>query len=121
MQENWLPLGPVGIISAFNFPVAVWAWNAALALVCGDTCVWKPSEKTPLTALACQALFEQAVMRSGGAPDGLAAVVIGAKEVGEQLNTDGCKDFYPDTGLSQLSKQLNTNSRRLHHPNTSLN
>ena len=61
MMETWHPLGVTGIVSAFNFPVAVWAWNAALALVCGNACVWKPSEKTPLTALATQALFERAV------------------------------------------------------------
>src|ERR671924_628140 len=65
MMETWHPLGVVGIITAFNFPVAVWAWNASLALVCGDTLVWKPSEKTPLTALACQAILERAAARSG--------------------------------------------------------
>lgn len=59
MRETWHPIGIVGIISAFNFPVAVWSWNAALALICGDSIIWKPSEKTPLTALACQALFEK--------------------------------------------------------------
>ena len=85
MMETWHPLGVVGIISAFNFPVAVWSWNSALALVCGDTCVWKPSEKTPLTALAVQALFERAVARFGDAPDGLSSVVIGGREVGEAL------------------------------------
>src|SRR3546814_6461719 len=63
MMETWHPLGVVGVISAFNFPVAVWAWNTALALVCGNAVVWKPSEKTPLTALACQALFAQAIDR----------------------------------------------------------
>src|SRR2546421_3873866 len=63
MQETWLPLGPVGVITAFNFPVAVWSWNAALALVCGDPVVWKPSPKTPLTALACEAIFAQACGR----------------------------------------------------------
>ncbi|HXH60351.1 MAG TPA: aldehyde dehydrogenase family protein, partial [Fimbriimonadaceae bacterium] len=88
MQENWLPLGPVGVISAFNFPVAVWAWNAAIALVCGDPVVWKPSEKTPLTALACKALFEQAVARYGGAPEGLCNIALGAREVGEALVDD---------------------------------
>ncbi|TIM52264.1 MAG: aldehyde dehydrogenase family protein, partial [Mesorhizobium sp.] len=59
MMETWHPLGVVGVISAFNFPVAVWSWNAALALVCGDAVVWKPSEKTPLTALACEAIFKR--------------------------------------------------------------
>jgi aldehyde dehydrogenase (NAD+) len=85
MMETWHPLGVVGIISAFNFPVAVWSWNAALAIVCGDACVWKPSEKTPLTALAVQALFERACARFGEAPEGLSAVVIGGREVGEAL------------------------------------
>ncbi|HVI32328.1 aldehyde dehydrogenase family protein [Phenylobacterium sp.] len=85
MMETWHPLGVVGIISAFNFPVAVWSWNSALALVCGDACVWKPSEKTPLTALAVQALFERAVAKFGEAPANLSAVVIGGREVGERL------------------------------------
>ncbi|MDB5444515.1 MAG: NAD-dependent aldehyde dehydrogenase [Phenylobacterium sp.] len=85
MMETWHPLGVVGVISAFNFPVAVWSWNAALALVCGDAVVWKPSEKTPLTALAVQALFERAAARFPDAPEGLSAVVIGGREVGEAL------------------------------------
>ncbi len=85
MMEAWHPLGVVGVISAFNFPVAVWSWNAALALVCGDAVVWKPSEKTPLTALAVQALFERAQARFGEAPKGLSAVIIGGREVGEAM------------------------------------
>jgi aldehyde dehydrogenase (NAD+) len=85
MMETWHPLGVVGVISAFNFPVAVWSWNAALALVCGDPVVWKPSEKTPLTALAVQALFERAAARFGDAPAGLSSVLIGGREVGEAL------------------------------------
>ena len=70
MMETWHPLGVCGVISAFNFPVAVWSWNAALAFVCGDPVVWKPSEKTPLTALATQAVVERAMRRFGDAPDG---------------------------------------------------
>ncbi|MBS0361897.1 MAG: aldehyde dehydrogenase family protein [Proteobacteria bacterium] len=85
MMETWHPLGVVGVISAFNFPVAVWSWNAALAFVCGDPVVWKPSEKTPLTALAVQALFDRACAKFGEAPAGLSAVVIGGREVGEAL------------------------------------
>jgi aldehyde dehydrogenase (NAD+) len=85
MRETWHPLGPVGIISAFNFPVAVWAWNAALALVCGDSLVWKPSEKTPLTALAVQAIFERAAARFQNAPAGLSQIVLGGRETGEAL------------------------------------
>ena len=73
MMETWHPAGPVAVISAFNFPVAVWAWNAALALVCGDSVIWKPSEKTPLTALATQALFERAAKKFGDAPANLSA------------------------------------------------
>ncbi|HZZ31758.1 MAG TPA: aldehyde dehydrogenase family protein [Phenylobacterium sp.] len=85
MMETWHPLGVVGVISAFNFPVAVWSWNAALALVCGDPVVWKPSEKTPLTALAVQALFERAAARFGDAPENLSAVIVGERKVGEAL------------------------------------
>jgi aldehyde dehydrogenase (NAD+) len=86
MAETWHPLGVIGVISAFNFPVAVWAWNAALALVCGDSVVWKPSEKAPLTALAVQALFERAAARFGvDAPQGLSSVMIGGRPLGEQL------------------------------------
>ena len=77
MMEQWLPLGPVGVITAFNFPVAVWAWNAMLALVCGDTVVWKPSEKTPLTALACQKLVAEVMAEMPEVPDGVCNVVIG--------------------------------------------
>jgi aldehyde dehydrogenase (NAD+) len=90
MMETWHPIGVVGVISAFNFPVAVWSWNAALALVCGDAVVWKPSEKTPLTALAVQALLDRAVAKFAksspeGAPKNLSAVIIGGREVGEAL------------------------------------
>ena len=85
MMETWRPLGVIGVISAFNFPVAVWSWNAALALICGDTVVWKPSEKTPLTALAVQALFERALAKFGDAPQGLSAVIIGGREIGEAM------------------------------------
>ncbi len=85
MMEMWHPLGVVGVISAFNFPVAVWSWNSALALVCGNAVVWKPSEKTPLTALATQALFERAAARCGGVPEGLAALLIGDASLGKLL------------------------------------
>jgi aldehyde dehydrogenase (NAD+) len=89
MMESWHPLGVTGIISAFNFPVAVWAWNAALALVCGNSIVWKPSEKAPLTALATQALLERALARfkeeGGTAPEGLSSVLFGGREIGETL------------------------------------
>jgi aldehyde dehydrogenase (NAD+) len=78
MQENWHPLGPVLVISAFNFPVAVWSWNTALAIVCGNPVIWKPSEKTPLTALACQAIMDMAIADFGDAPDHLSQLLIGA-------------------------------------------
>jgi aldehyde dehydrogenase (NAD+) len=87
MMESWHPLGVVGVITAFNFPVAVWAWNAALAVVCGDSVVWKPSEKTPLTALAADALFERALTRFADqrrpAPKGLLALLLGGRDLGE--------------------------------------
>jgi aldehyde dehydrogenase (NAD+) len=85
MMETWHPLGVVGVISAFNFPVAVWAWNAAIALVCGNSVVWKPSEKTPLTAMACHAIFERVAADFEEAPEGLTGLVVGARDVGEIL------------------------------------
>ena len=88
MMEQWHPLGPVLVISAFNFPVAVWAWNAALALVCGDPVIWKPSEKTPLTAEAVMALVGRALERFGDAPDRLLQLVQGGREIGEELVDD---------------------------------
>ncbi|MGB4907845.1 MAG: aldehyde dehydrogenase family protein, partial [Tabrizicola sp.] len=86
MAETWHPMGPVGVISAFNFPVAVWSWNAALALVCGNPVIWKPSEKTPLTAIATQKIMDRALARFGDdAPQGLCQLVIGGPAVGEAL------------------------------------
>ncbi|MBY0443265.1 MAG: aldehyde dehydrogenase family protein [Mycobacteriaceae bacterium] len=87
LMETWHPLGVVGVITAFNFPVAVWAWNTVIALVCGDTVVWKPSELTPLTALACQALINRATDEVG-APRAVSGLVIGDRQTGEQLVTD---------------------------------
>ena len=106
MMETWHPLGVVGIISAFNFPVAVWAWNSCLALVCGDSCVWKPSEKTPLTALACQALFERAVKRFGDAPAGLSELVIGERDVGEALVDDRRVPLISATGSTRMGRMV---------------
>jgi len=106
MLERWQPLGVVGVISAFNFPVAVWAWNAALALVCGDTVVWKPSEKTPLTALATQAVFERAVARFGDAPADLSQVVIGAQPVGEALVDDPRVPLVSATGSTRMGRAV---------------
>jgi len=106
MMETWQPLGVVGVISAFNFPVAVWSWNAALALVCGDPVVWKPSEKTPLTALAVQALFERAVARFGDAPAGLSAVIIGGREVGEALVANEHVRLVSATGSTAMGRAV---------------
>ena len=106
MSEYWHPVGPVGVISAFNFPVAVWAWNAALALVCGDSVVWKPSEKTPITALACMAIFAQAAKTFGGVPEGLVSVVIGKHEVGEQLVDDARIPVISATGSTRMGREV---------------
>ncbi|MCG8152324.1 aldehyde dehydrogenase family protein, partial [Pimelobacter simplex] len=103
MMEQWHPLGVVGVISAFNFPVAVWSWNAALALVAGDAVVWKPSEKTLLTALACQALLDEAARRVG-APAGLASVVVGDAAVGEALVDDPRVPLVSATGSTRMGK-----------------
>lgn len=106
MREAWHPIGPVGIISAFNFPVAVWSWNAALALICGNSCLWKPSEKTPLTALAVQALFERAVRKFGDAPDGLSAVIIGERDAGERLVDDRRIALVSATGSTRMGNDV---------------
>ncbi len=106
MMETWHPLGVVGIISAFNFPVAVWAWNAALALVCGNAVVWKPSEKTPLTALATQALFERAAQKFGGVPPGLSSVVVGGTDIGEALVQDKRVPLVSATGSSRMGRAV---------------
>lgn len=105
MREYWQPIGPVGIISAFNFPVAVWAWNAALALVCGDSVIWKPSEKTPLTAIACQKLFEEACKRFGNeAPEGLSQLLIGERDMGELMVEDNRVPVISATGSSAMGR-----------------
>ncbi|HEY0104838.1 MAG TPA: aldehyde dehydrogenase family protein [Rhizomicrobium sp.] len=106
MMETWHPAGPVAVISAFNFPVAVWAWNAALALVCGDSVIWKPSEKTPLTALACQALFARAARRFGDAPAGLSQIVLGLRDVGEMLAKDARIPVVSATGSTRMGREL---------------
>lgn len=106
MRETWHPLGVVGVISAFNFPVAVWAWNTALALVAGNAVVWKPSEKTPLTALACQALFDKAVKAFGDAPAGLAQLVIGGREAGEALVDDPRVPLVSATGSTRMGREV---------------
>jgi aldehyde dehydrogenase (NAD+) len=111
MRETWHPLGVVGVISAFNFPVAVWAWNSALAIVCGDSVVWKPSEKTPLTALACQAIFERAAKRfaaEGGVavPKGLSEVIIGDAKIGERMVDDRRVQLVSATGSTRMGRAV---------------
>ncbi|HVJ52302.1 MAG TPA: aldehyde dehydrogenase family protein [Aliidongia sp.] len=106
MRETWHPLGVVGIISAFNFPVAVWAWNAALALVCGNSVVWKPSEKTPLTALATQALFERVAAGFEEAPAHLSSLIIGGKAAGEALVDDPRVPLVSATGSTRMGREV---------------
>jgi aldehyde dehydrogenase (NAD+) len=110
MMETWHPLGPIGVISAFNFPVAVWSWNAALALVAGDPVVWKPSEKTPVTALAVTALFGKALARyraaGHAAPDGLAELVIGGAEAGAALVADPRLPLVSATGSTRMGRAV---------------
>jgi len=107
MMETWHPLGVVGIISAFNFPVAVWSWNAALALVCGDAVVWKPSEKTPLTALACQAILEKAIARFGSdAPANLSSVLVGDRAIGEVLVDHPKVALVSATGSTRMGREV---------------
>jgi aldehyde dehydrogenase (NAD+) len=105
MMEQWHPLGVVGVISAFNFPVAVWSWNTALALVCGDPVVWKPSEKSLLTALACQALVAEAARRAG-APAAVSAVLVGGAAVGEALVDDPRVALLSATGSTRMGRAV---------------
>ncbi|MEZ6060204.1 MAG: aldehyde dehydrogenase family protein [Planctomycetaceae bacterium] len=114
MMEQWHPLGPVGVISAFNFPVAVWAWNAALALVCGDSVVWKPSEKTPLCGLACHSLLMSAAADVTDVPPGLFSVVIGGRDVGQALAADVRMPLISATGSVPMGREVaQTVARRL--------
>ena len=106
MMEQWHPLGPVLVISAFNFPVAVWAWNAALALVCGDPVIWKPSEKTPLTAEAVMALVGRALERFGDAPEGVVQLVQGGRDVGEALVDDPRISLVSATGSTAMGRSV---------------
>ena len=109
MREYWQPMGPIGVISAFNFPVAVWSWNTALAIICGNSVIWKPSEKTPLTAIACQKIYEQALTQFGSdAPDNLMQVLIGEREVGEQLVASTKVPVISATGSSAMGRIVGT-------------
>jgi aldehyde dehydrogenase (NAD+) len=106
MMETWHPLGVTGVITAFNFPAAVWAWNAAIALVCGDTLVWKPSEKAPLCALACQVLLERAAKCLENIPPGIAAVVLGGAELGEAIAAHPRVPLVSATGSTRMGRAL---------------
>ena len=106
LMETWHPLGVVGVISAFNFPVAVWSWNAALALVCGNSLIWKPSEKTPLTALACQAIFDRAAKRVGDVPDNLSATLIGRSDLGEAIVDAPAVRLVSATGSTRMGRAV---------------
>ena len=105
MYEQYHPLGIVGIISAFNFPVAVWNWNTALAWVCGDVCVWKPSEKTPLTALACQFITNE-VFKENNIPEGVSSLVIGDAEIGKLMANDARVPLISATGSTRMGKSV---------------
>ena len=105
LMETWHPLGVVGVITAFNFPVAVWSWNTAIALVCGDTVVWKPSELTPLTALACQTLIERAAA-DVGAPRAVSRLIQGGRELGERLVDDPRVALLSATGSVRMGQQV---------------
>jgi aldehyde dehydrogenase (NAD+) len=107
ITEQWHPIGPIGVISAFNFPVAVWSWNAALAFVCGDSVVWKPSEKSPLTALAVSALVDRVIAKFGkDAPHGLSSVLIGGRAIGELLADDARIPVVSATGSTRMGRDV---------------
>jgi len=105
MYEQWHPLGIVGIISAFNFPVAVWSWNSMLSWVCGDVCIWKPSEKTPLCGIACQQVITE-VFKKNDVPEGVSNLVIGGREVGEWLSNDTRIPLLSATGSTRMGKAV---------------
>jgi len=106
MTETWQPLGPVGVISAFNFPVAVWSWNAALAFVCGNPVIWKPSEKTPLTALSCLKIVQRAAEKHGGVPKDILSVLVGGADIGEALTADPRVPLISATGSTAMGKKV---------------
>ncbi len=115
MYEQWHPLGIVGIISAFNFPVAVWSWNAMIALVCGDVCIWKPSEKTPLCAVACQNILKK-VLKENDVPEGVSSIIVGDYKVGEMMTQDHRIPLISATGSIRMGKIVGTTvASRLGH------
>ena len=108
MYEQWHPLGVVGVISAFNFPVAVWSWNTMLAWVCGNTCIWKPSEKTPLSGIACQNIIS-GVLRSNNLPEGISCLTIGDRAVGQAMASDENIALVSATGSTRMGKEVAKN------------
>jgi aldehyde dehydrogenase (NAD+) len=116
MYEQWHPLGPVAIITAFNFPVAVWSWNAMIAWVCGDTCIWKPSEKTPLCSIACQNIVQK-VFEKAGVPEGVSCLVNGDSAIGQLLSADENIPLVSATGSVRMGRAVaRTVSERLGRP-----
>jgi len=105
MYEQWHPLGVVGIISAFNFPVAVWSWNSMIAFVCGNTCVWKPSEKAPISAIACQNIISE-VFKANNVPEGVCGLIVGNREVGEWMSNDTRVPLVSATGSTRMGKAV---------------
>ena len=106
LSEQWHPLGPIGVITAFNFPVAVWAWNAAIAWVCGDPVVWKPSEKVPLCAIACQSLAQQTIADAGGVPPGISNLLIGGRDVGQAIAASPLLPLVSATGSVAMGRAI---------------
>jgi aldehyde dehydrogenase (NAD+) len=116
MYEQWHPIGPVGIITAFNFPVAVWAWNAMLAWVCGDTCIWKPSEKTPLCSIACQRIVQK-VFNKNGVPEAVSCIINGGADIGQLLAANENVPLISATGSVRMGKAVaRTVGERLGRP-----
>lgn len=105
MYEQYHPLGIVGIISAFNFPVAVWSWNAMLALVCGDSCIWKPSEKTPLCAIACQQIVQE-IFKQNNVPEGVSCLITGGRDAGKWMSHDSRIPLISATGSTRMGKEV---------------
>ena len=105
MFEQWHPLGIVGVISAFNFPVAVWAWNATLAWICGNVCIWKPSEKTPFSAMACQEIFKK-ILKQNNLPEGISNIIVGDSEIGKLMTSDNDIALVSATGSTRMGKSV---------------
>ena len=105
MYEQYHPLGTVGIISAFNFPVAVWSWNVALAWICGNVCIWKPSEKTPLCSIACQNMISE-VLKENNIPNGVSSLINGDKKIGELMSDDKRINLLSATGSTKMGKDV---------------